>query len=215
MIYKNIVITGGNNGDSRRARGLYGDIRGWDARTGKLLWSFHTVPRAGEPGVETWEGDSWKNRSGTNVWGVLHRRHRARPRRCADGRAHLRFLWRRSARRQSLRQLRRGARCGHRKADVVPAIGASRHLGLRFGRRADAGGRQTEWPHNSRRRGDDEDVAGLHLRSRNRRADLRHRRAAGAAGRVPGEATWPTQPFPVQPPPLARTPSIRRRTSTT
>ena len=37
-------------------------------RTGKLLWSFHTVPRAGEPGVETWEGDSWKNRSGTNVW---------------------------------------------------------------------------------------------------------------------------------------------------
>ena len=47
---------------------LYGDIRGWDARTGTLLWSFHTVPRAGEPGVETWEGESWKNRSGTNVW---------------------------------------------------------------------------------------------------------------------------------------------------
>ena len=47
---------------------MYGDIRGWDAHTGKLLWSFHTVPRFGEPGVETWEGESWKNRSGTNVW---------------------------------------------------------------------------------------------------------------------------------------------------
>ncbi len=67
-IYKNIVITGGNNGEGSPSSGLYGDIRGWDARTGKLLWSFHTVPRAGEPGVETWEGESWKNRSGTNTW---------------------------------------------------------------------------------------------------------------------------------------------------
>jgi quinate dehydrogenase (quinone) len=67
-VYKNIVITGGNNGEGSPSLGLYGDIRGWDARTGKLLWSFHTVPRAGEPGVETWEGESWKGRSGTNMW---------------------------------------------------------------------------------------------------------------------------------------------------
>jgi glucose dehydrogenase len=67
-IYKNIVITGGNNGEQAPSFGLYGDIRGWDAHTGKLLWSFHTVPRPGEPGVETWEGESWRNRSGTNVW---------------------------------------------------------------------------------------------------------------------------------------------------
>ena len=68
IVFKNIVITGGNNGEQAPSLGLYGDIRGWDAITGKLLWSFHTVPRAGEPGVETWEGESWKNRSGTNVW---------------------------------------------------------------------------------------------------------------------------------------------------
>jgi glucose dehydrogenase len=67
-IFKNMVITGGNNGEQSPSLGLYGDIRAWDARTGKLLWSFHTVPRAGEPGVDTWEGDSWKNRSGTNTW---------------------------------------------------------------------------------------------------------------------------------------------------
>jgi quinoprotein glucose dehydrogenase len=68
VVYHDIVITGGSNTEGEPARGLYGDIRGWDARTGKLLWSFHTVPREGEPGVETWEGTSWKNRSGTNAW---------------------------------------------------------------------------------------------------------------------------------------------------
>jgi quinoprotein glucose dehydrogenase len=67
-IFRNLIITGGNNGEQQPSLGFYGDIRAWDARSGKLLWSFHTVPRAGEPGVETWEGDSWKNRSGTNMW---------------------------------------------------------------------------------------------------------------------------------------------------
>jgi glucose dehydrogenase len=67
-IYRNVIITGGNNGEQSPSLGLYGDIRGWDAVTGRLLWQFHTVPRAGEPGVETWEGESWKNRSGTNMW---------------------------------------------------------------------------------------------------------------------------------------------------
>jgi competence ComEA-like helix-hairpin-helix protein len=70
-IYKNIVITGGSNGEGSPSFGLYGDIRGWDVKSGKLLWNFHTVPRAGEPGVETWEGESWKNRSGTNTWSFL------------------------------------------------------------------------------------------------------------------------------------------------
>jgi len=67
-VYRNILITGGSNGEGSPSSGLYGDIRGWDAWTGELLWTFHTVPRAGEPGVETWEGESWKNRSGTNAW---------------------------------------------------------------------------------------------------------------------------------------------------
>ena len=68
VVYKNVVITGGANTEGEPSLGLYGDIRGWDARTGRHLWSFHTVPRPGEPGVETWEGESWKNRSGTNAW---------------------------------------------------------------------------------------------------------------------------------------------------
>jgi glucose dehydrogenase len=71
VVYGSILITGGNNGEGSPSSGLYGDIRGWDAVSGKLLWSFHTVPRAGEPGVETWEGESWKNRSGTNAWSYM------------------------------------------------------------------------------------------------------------------------------------------------
>jgi quinoprotein glucose dehydrogenase len=68
VVFRDVVITGGTNGENAPSAGLYGDIRGWDARTGRLLWSFHTVPRAGEPGVETWSGDSWRDRSGTNAW---------------------------------------------------------------------------------------------------------------------------------------------------
>jgi glucose dehydrogenase len=71
-VYRNIVITGGTNGEGAPATGrLYGDVRGWDARTGKMLWTFHTVPRPGEPGSETWPEGAYKNRSGTNAWGFI------------------------------------------------------------------------------------------------------------------------------------------------
>ena len=46
-----------------------GDIRAFDVRTGAQAWRFHTVPRPGELGHETWEGDSWKDRGGANAWG--------------------------------------------------------------------------------------------------------------------------------------------------
>ena len=70
-VFGDIVITGCSNGEGSPPAGAYGDIRGWDAKTGKLLWTFHTVPRPGEAGSETWPSDSWKNRSGTNVWGFF------------------------------------------------------------------------------------------------------------------------------------------------
>jgi glucose dehydrogenase len=53
-VFGDIVITGCSNGEGSPSAGAYGDIRGWDARTGKLLWTFHTVPRPGEAGSETW-----------------------------------------------------------------------------------------------------------------------------------------------------------------
>jgi quinoprotein glucose dehydrogenase len=69
--YQNLVITGSVNGEGAPSKGAYGDIRAWDASTGKLVWTFHTVPRPGEPGADTWPADGWKNRSGTNAWGFL------------------------------------------------------------------------------------------------------------------------------------------------
>jgi quinoprotein glucose dehydrogenase len=70
-IFGDIVITGSSNGEGSPSQGTYGDIRGWSAKTGELLWTFHTVPRPGEPGAETWPEGAWKNRSGTNTWGFF------------------------------------------------------------------------------------------------------------------------------------------------
>jgi quinoprotein glucose dehydrogenase len=70
-VFGDVVITGCANGEGSPSEGAYGDIRGWDAKTGKLLWTFHTVPRPGEPGSETWPPGAWKNRSGTNTWGFF------------------------------------------------------------------------------------------------------------------------------------------------
>jgi quinoprotein glucose dehydrogenase len=45
-----------------------GDLVGYDVRTGKKLWTFSTIPLPGEPGHETWEGDSWKYTGNAGVW---------------------------------------------------------------------------------------------------------------------------------------------------
>ncbi|MES2449303.1 MAG: pyrroloquinoline quinone-dependent dehydrogenase [Pseudomonadota bacterium] len=66
-IYGDLIITGSRVQETP-SLGARGDVRAWDARTGKLVWTFNTVPGPGEAGHETWEGDSWKNRSGNNVW---------------------------------------------------------------------------------------------------------------------------------------------------
>ena len=69
-IYKNLVITGA----STRAipdRGPSADTSAWDVRTGKLVWRFHSIPHAGELGNNTWAPGSWQSRSGANVWGLM------------------------------------------------------------------------------------------------------------------------------------------------
>jgi glucose dehydrogenase len=68
VVYKNLLIVGANTPEAPKT-GPPGDTRAYDARTGKKLWEFHSTPRAGEFGHETWEGESAKNRSGVNNWG--------------------------------------------------------------------------------------------------------------------------------------------------
>ncbi|MDB5704054.1 MAG: quinoprotein glucose dehydrogenase [Sphingomonas bacterium] len=66
-IYGDLIITGSRVQETP-SLGAKGDVRAWDARSGKLVWTFHTVPQPGEFGNDSWEGDSWKGRSGVNVW---------------------------------------------------------------------------------------------------------------------------------------------------
>jgi quinoprotein glucose dehydrogenase len=66
-IFKNLILIGA--AVAEMPQGPPGDTRAFDVRTGKKLWEFHTVPRAGEFGNNTWLNESWRNRSGTNTWG--------------------------------------------------------------------------------------------------------------------------------------------------
>ncbi|MEO8520671.1 MAG: PQQ-binding-like beta-propeller repeat protein, partial [Acidobacteriota bacterium] len=70
IMYKNLIITGGRTQENP-PRGPAGDVRAWDVHTGQLVWTFRSIPRAGEKYNDTWAGDSWKNRTGVNVWGFL------------------------------------------------------------------------------------------------------------------------------------------------
>ena len=69
-VYKHLVITGGTTQENP-PQGPAGDVRAWDMRTGKLVWTFRSIPGPGERFHETWGGESWKNRTGVNVWGFL------------------------------------------------------------------------------------------------------------------------------------------------
>lgn len=70
VVYKNLVITGGTTQENPPL-GPAGDVRAWDMRTGKLVWTFRSIPEAGEKFNDTWAGTSWKDRSGVNVWSFL------------------------------------------------------------------------------------------------------------------------------------------------
>jgi quinoprotein glucose dehydrogenase len=66
LVYKNVVVVGANT--PAGALGAPGNARAFDARTGAKLWEFSSVAQPGQPGHNTWEGDSWKARSGVNAW---------------------------------------------------------------------------------------------------------------------------------------------------
>ena len=72
LVWKNLVIVGNGVAD----RLVYrqdppGDVRAFDARTGRRVWSFHTVPRAGEAGSETWTNGANAYTGHTNVWAPM------------------------------------------------------------------------------------------------------------------------------------------------
>ena len=66
FVYKNIIVVGANT--PRGADGGIGNARAFDALSGRKLWEFESVPSPGNSGNETWEGDSWMGRLGANAW---------------------------------------------------------------------------------------------------------------------------------------------------
>jgi quinoprotein glucose dehydrogenase len=72
VVYKNLVIVGNGVGDRLTYRNdPPGDVRAFDAWTGKIVWTFRPIPQPGEFGNETWGGDSWKFVGHTNVWAPM------------------------------------------------------------------------------------------------------------------------------------------------
>ena len=65
VVYKNLVVTGIAGGEY----GIRGFVQAFDQTTGKSVWKTYTIPGPGEPGSDTWKGDSWKTGAGS-TWYV-------------------------------------------------------------------------------------------------------------------------------------------------
>jgi quinoprotein glucose dehydrogenase len=71
IMYEDLILLGGRTTENG-GPGPAGDVRAFDIHTGKLVWTFHSIPQPGEPNYPGgWAGDSAKERSGVNVWGLM------------------------------------------------------------------------------------------------------------------------------------------------
>jgi quinoprotein glucose dehydrogenase len=68
-VFDNLVIVGSATGEGYMSPP--GDIRAYDVVTGRLVWTFHTVPRPGEFGYDTWPKEAWKYIGGVNNWAEM------------------------------------------------------------------------------------------------------------------------------------------------
>jgi quinoprotein glucose dehydrogenase len=74
VVARDVVIVGAAHlagGAPRRKTNVKGYVRGFDVRTGKRLWIFHTIPRPGELGNDTWLNDSWSYTGNAGVWAQM------------------------------------------------------------------------------------------------------------------------------------------------
>ena len=69
IVYKDLLIIGNEVSELYGAQPGY--VRAYNIRNGKLEWTFHTVPKPGELGYDTWPKDAWKYAGGANCWGGL------------------------------------------------------------------------------------------------------------------------------------------------
>jgi len=69
-IYKNLIITG-SQGQEDNPDGPAQDLRAWDIHTGKLVWTFHPLPHPGEVGYDTWPKDAYEHFGTPANWGFI------------------------------------------------------------------------------------------------------------------------------------------------
>ena len=68
-VFENLLILGSATNEEYDS--APGDVRAYDVRSGRLVWTFHTIPHAGEFGYDTWPKDAWKRVGGANAWSEL------------------------------------------------------------------------------------------------------------------------------------------------
>jgi quinoprotein glucose dehydrogenase len=68
-IFDNLILIGSATGEAYLSPP--GDIRAYNVITGKLVWTFHTIPHPGEEGYETWPKEAWRYAGGANTWGEI------------------------------------------------------------------------------------------------------------------------------------------------
>ena len=74
LIARDVIVMGSRMADqdsATKVEGDPGDVRAYDVRTGKLRWTFHVIPKAGDPAIKTWAGDSWRYTGAGNVWALM------------------------------------------------------------------------------------------------------------------------------------------------
>jgi quinoprotein glucose dehydrogenase len=202
VIFKDIMIMSVRVHEAHPA--APGDIMAFDVRSGRKVWEFHTIPRPGEFGYETWPPDAWKTAGGANCWAGMS----------LDERRGIVYIPTGSAAYDFYGADRHGANLF---ANCVLALNA------RTGERVwhyqvvhhDLWDRDLPAPpnlvtvvHNGERRDAVAQITKsgyVFLLDRDTGAPLFPvQEVAAPASDLPGEATWPTQPLPARPPPFAR-----------
>ena len=177
-------------GAPRSKTNVKGYIRGFDVRTGKRVWIFHTIPMKGEFGYDTWDPDAAAYTGNTGVWAQMSADEELgivyMPVELPTGDYYGGHRARHAARvARYVALLREPGRARHqdRPAQVALPARAPRHLGSRHSVRADPDGPRRRRQTGQGRGAADEAELALRVRSRHRQAGVADRRAAGREGR--------------------------------
>ena len=157
-----------------------GDIRAYDVLTGRLVWTFHTVPRPGEFGYDTWPKDAYKYIGGTNNWGEMTIDTQRGIAFIPLGSPTYDFYGADRIGANLFGAVDRGARGAHRQAPLALPVRASRSLGPRPERGTAADDHPPQRPQPRRGRRHEQDRLALRVRPRHRRTDLADRGTPGA-----------------------------------